>query len=57
MSRSKLVILSLLCGIVITVDKQYLVVSRLEPILERNRLPSYESLVQGLKQSNSLAAY
>jgi chemotaxis protein methyltransferase CheR len=43
-----------LCGIVITADKQYLVVSRLEPILKRNRLPSYESLVQGLTQSNSL---
>jgi chemotaxis protein methyltransferase CheR len=42
-----------LCGIVIAADKQYLVVSRLEPILERNGLPSYESLVQGLKQSRS----
>jgi chemotaxis protein methyltransferase CheR len=43
-----------LCGIVITEDKQYLVVSRLEPILKRNGLPSYESIVQGLKQPNSL---
>ena len=42
-----------LCGIVIAVDKQYLVVSRLEPVLERNGLPSYESLVQGLKRSHS----
>ena len=44
-----------LCGVVIAEDKQYLVVSRLEPILKRNGLPSYESLVQGLKQPNSLA--
>ena len=43
-----------LCGIVIAEDKHYLVVSRLEPILKRNGLPSYESLVQGLKQPNSL---
>ena len=43
-----------LCGIVIAEDKQYLVVSRLEPVLKRNGLPSYESLVQGLKQPNSL---
>jgi chemotaxis protein methyltransferase CheR len=42
-----------LCGIVIAPDKQYLVVSRLEPVLERNGLPSYESLVQGLKRSHS----
>jgi chemotaxis protein methyltransferase CheR len=42
-----------LCGIVIARDKQYLVVSRLEPVLERNGLPSYESLVQGLKRSHS----
>jgi chemotaxis protein methyltransferase CheR len=43
-----------LCGIVITDDKQYLVVSRLEPILLRNALPSYESLLERLKQPNSL---
>ena len=43
-----------LCGIVIAEDKHYLVVSRLEPILKRNGLHSYESLVQGLKQPNSL---
>jgi chemotaxis protein methyltransferase CheR len=43
-----------LCGIVIADDKQYLVVSRLEPILKKNGLPSYESLVQGLKRANSL---
>jgi chemotaxis protein methyltransferase CheR len=43
-----------LCGIVIAEDKQYLVVSRFEPLLKRNGLRSYESLVQGLKQSNSL---
>src|SRR4051795_6859998 len=42
-----------LCGIVIAQDKQYLVVSRLEPILERNGLPSYESLLQGLRQPQS----
>ena len=43
-----------LCGVVIAEDKQYLVVSRLEPILQRNGLPSYESLVQRLRQPNSL---
>jgi chemotaxis protein methyltransferase CheR len=43
-----------LCGIVIAEDKQYLVVSRFEPLLKRNGFHSYESLVQGLKQSNSL---
>ena len=43
-----------LCGIVIAEDKDYLVVSRLEPVLERNGLHSYESLVRGLKQPNSL---
>jgi chemotaxis protein methyltransferase CheR len=43
-----------LCGVVIAEDKQYLVVSRLEPILQRNGLPSYESLVQGLKRPDSL---
>ena len=43
-----------LCGIVISDDKQYLVKSRLEPILKRNGLPSYESLVQRLKQPDSL---
>jgi chemotaxis protein methyltransferase CheR len=43
-----------LCGIVIAEDKHYLVVSRLEPILKRNGLHSFESLVQGLKQPNSL---
>jgi chemotaxis protein methyltransferase CheR len=43
-----------LCGIVIAEDKHYLVVSRLEPVLKRNGLHSYESLVQGLKQPNSL---
>jgi chemotaxis protein methyltransferase CheR len=43
-----------LCGLVITEDKQYLIVSRLEPILGRNGLHSYESLVRGLKQANSL---
>ena len=43
-----------LCGIVISDDKQYLVKSRLEPILQRNGLASYESLVQRLKQPNSL---
>jgi len=43
-----------LCGLVIAEDKRYLIVSRLEPILRRNALRSYESLVQGLKESNSL---
>jgi chemotaxis protein methyltransferase CheR len=43
-----------LCGLVIADDKRYLIVSRLEPILRRNALPSYESLVEGLKGSNSL---
>ena len=43
-----------LCGIVIAEDKQYLVKSRLEPILHRNGLASYELLVQRLKQPNSL---
>ena len=43
-----------LCGIVISDDKEYLVKSRLEPILKRNGLASYELLVQRLKQPNSL---
>jgi chemotaxis protein methyltransferase CheR len=37
-----------LCGIVIGDDKQYLVVSRLEPVLERLGLPSYEAFVRAL---------
>jgi chemotaxis protein methyltransferase CheR len=43
-----------LCGIVISKDKEYLVKSRLEPILQSNGLASYELLVQRLKQPNSL---
>jgi len=43
-----------LCGIVISEDKQYLVKSRLEPLLQRNGLASYELLVERLKQANSL---
>ena len=43
-----------LCGVVISEDKQYLVKSRLESILKNNGLPSYESLVQRLKQPSSL---
>ncbi len=43
-----------LCGIVIAEDKQYLVKSRLEPILKGNSLPSYEALVQRLNQPNSM---
>jgi len=43
-----------LCGIVIAEDKQYLVKSRLEPLLQSNGLASYDSLVQRLKQPNSL---
>src|SRR3954468_3135499 len=42
-----------LCGIVISEDKQYLVKSRLEPVLRRNGLPSYESLVQRLREPNA----
>src|SRR5262245_44405153 len=42
-----------LCGVVITDDKEYLVVSRLEPILKKNGLPSYESLLGKLKQASS----
>jgi chemotaxis protein methyltransferase CheR len=42
-----------LCGVVISADKDYLVVSRLEPVLKRNGLPSFESLVQGIRQSDS----
>jgi chemotaxis protein methyltransferase CheR len=43
-----------LCGIVISQDKQYLVTSRLEPVLQANGFASYESLVERLKQPNSL---
>jgi chemotaxis protein methyltransferase CheR len=43
-----------LCGIVISLDKQYLVESRLEPILQLNGLASYESLLQRLTQPDSL---
>jgi chemotaxis protein methyltransferase CheR len=44
-----------LCGIVISEDKQYLVTSRLEPVLKLNGLASYESLVQELKRPDALA--
>ncbi|WP_152053717.1 CheR family methyltransferase [Tautonia marina] len=37
-----------LCGIVIAEEKHYLVVSRLEPVLTRLGLPSYEAFVQAL---------
>jgi chemotaxis protein methyltransferase CheR len=43
-----------LCGNVIAEDKQYLVKARLEPILKMNGLASYESLVERLKQPNSV---
>lgn len=43
-----------LCGIVIADDKQYLVKSRLEPILRSNGLASYDALVQRLNQPNAL---
>lgn len=43
-----------LCGIVVGEDKQYLVKSRLEPVVKRNGLPSYEALAQALRQPNSL---
>lgn len=42
-----------LCGVVLADDKQYLVVTRLEPVLKRNGLCSYESLVQALRQPGS----
>ncbi len=41
-----------LCGVVIGPDKQYLVTSRLEPVLRRLGLPSYEALVQGLRTAS-----
>ena len=43
-----------LCGIVISEDKQYLVKSRLEPVLKTNGLASYELLVQQLKMPDRL---
>lgn len=43
-----------LCGLVISADKQYLVKSRLEPLLAKYGLPSYEALMTRLKQPNSL---
>jgi chemotaxis protein methyltransferase CheR len=43
-----------LCGIVISEDKQYLVKSRLEPVLKTNSLASYELLVQQLKMPDRL---
>jgi chemotaxis protein methyltransferase CheR len=43
-----------LCGIVISEDKQYLVKSRLEPVLKTNGLASYELLVQQLKMPERL---
>jgi chemotaxis protein methyltransferase CheR len=44
-----------LCGVVVSGDKQYLVKSRLEPILRRNGMPSYEALVSRLAEPNSLS--
>jgi chemotaxis protein methyltransferase CheR len=44
-----------LCGIVVSEDKQYLIKTRLESILKRNGLASYEALVQRLNQPASLA--
>lgn len=43
-----------LCGLAIAEDKQYLVKSRLEPVLHCNGLASYAALVQRLLQSDSL---
>lgn len=43
-----------LCGLVISADKQYLVKSRLEPLLAKYGLPSYETLITRLKEPNSL---
>lgn len=38
-----------LCGLVIGDEKQYLVKSRLQPVLEKNELSSYAALVQRLR--------
>jgi chemotaxis protein methyltransferase CheR len=43
-----------LCGVVVAEDKDYLVLSRLGPVLERNGLPSFEALVLGLRGPDSL---
>lgn len=44
-----------LCGLVIADDKSYLIVSRLEPVLRRNGLPSFDALAERLAQFGSLA--
>ena len=43
-----------LCGLAIAEDKQYLVKSRLEPLLKGNGLSSYAALVQRMLQPDSL---
>lgn len=43
-----------LCGLVIPEDKQYLVTSRLEPVLQMNGLASFAALVLRLKQPDTL---
>jgi chemotaxis protein methyltransferase CheR len=43
-----------LCGLAIGDDKQYLVKSRLQPVLEQNGLKSYAAMVQRLRQSEPL---
>lgn len=42
-----------LCGLAIAEDKQYLVKSRLEPVMQRNGLASYAALVQRMLQTDS----
>lgn len=42
-----------LCGVVIADDKHYLIVSRLDPVLERLGIPSYEAFVRGLGEAHS----
>ncbi len=43
-----------LCGLAIGDEKQYLVKSRLQPVLEQQGLNSYAALIQRLRQSESL---
>lgn len=43
-----------LCGLAIAEDKQYLVKTRLEPVLECNSLASYAALVQRLRRPDCL---
>lgn len=43
-----------LCGITLNDDKHYLVKTRLEPVLEKNRIGSYSELIDRLKRPNAL---